>query len=1019
MFDHLFQTIRKKVALRLATNQAKKKSRKHALHLERLDARLVLAGVPGTATLTNGQLVVCGDDTDNTIIVSNAADGRIFVSADFLDADEFFAAADVTSIRITGGDGADTIVATSLSTRATIEGDAGNDTLFGTAFDDTLLGGAGNDTIIAAGGNDTVNAGAGTDDVRGGNGDDILNGDEDNDTLFGGAGNDTLNGNDGDDTLLGGTGSDTANGGAGNDVLVGGESGVDTLNGNDGDDLLFGLSESDIISGGAGADTIYGNEGGDELRGGDGADRIFGGDGVDVLEGNDGADLLTGDDGADAIMGGADGDTVYGGAGADAIAGQAGNDALVGGVNRDVLIGGAGGDVLKGFGSDDVLVGGSTNVDNDSSALAGIAATWASGDDYDARISSIQAQLASGANDDGANDTLEGAEGRDWFLSGSSGDELDQSSDEIALGRDLVVSDDSYATADGETLTVDAAAGLLANDIIPNPSTTTVDTTPVSAPTGGTLVLSDDGSFTYTPNSGTTSDSFTYRVTDTETNSSFTATVAIDVQSQNTAPTAAAASFEVTAGTTFTAVAGTNDLLQGSSDADNDTLMAELVTLPTNGTATINADGTFTYTPNAGFFGFDEFTFRVTDGMDPSDAVVAELVVTGENQLAVKQNVSDRTVVGNVTLPSGIGNNAVFEFEHAADTPELLQVNIDDHVEGVADAPLTLIEYFDFQCPVCAAFHPIVDQMLQDFPNDLQVVRRHLPLTSIHPNAVAAARAGEAAANQGQFEAMGDLLFTRQTDWANLSESEATSLFETYATELGLNLTQFQTDVADQATLDRINRDADEAASVPFNSTPTFVLNGEPFNPSPNTTAFRTSLQQALDDLTSPFVINRETGEITVRDADLLDFDSTSSYSLDVYVDDGTNNQTIKVDIAVGDTAPPALPANAQLIATGTGLEVYDFEVGTGVSPTDGDSVVVEYVGYLPDGTIFDSNSRATFSLTGVIDGFEEGLRGMNVGGRRRMVIPPDLGYGAGGNAGAGISGTDTIVFDVTLLDIA
>ena len=72
----------------------------------------------------------------------------------------------------------------------------------------------------------------------------------------------------------------------------------------------------------------------------------------------------------------------------------------------------------------------------------------------------------------------------------------------------------------------------------------------------------------------------------------------------------------------------------------------------------------------------------------------------------------------------------------------------------------------------------------------------------------------------------------------------------------------------------------------------------------------------------------------------------------------------------------------------------------------------------MPDGSIFDSNDDATFALTGVIDGFAEGLSGMQVGTRRRISIPPELGYGSGGLPQAGIGGTDTIVFDVLLKEI-
>ena len=114
----------------------------------------------------------------------------------------------------------------------------------------------------------------------------------------------------------------------------------------------------------------------------------------------------------------------------------------------------------------------------------------------------------------------------------------------------------------------------------------------------------------------------------------------------------------------------------------------------------------------------------------------------------------------------------------------------------------------------------------------------------------------------------------------------------------------------------------------------------------------------------------------------------------------------------------PPLPNGVFLTPTDSGLEFYDWLEGEGDTPEEGDSVNVNYTGYLPDGTVFDRNLSANFPLSGVIEGFREGLLGMKVGGTRRIVIPPDLGYGSEGNPAAGIGGTDTIVFDVELIAV-
>lgn len=121
-----------------------------------------------------------------------------------------------------------------------------------------------------------------------------------------------------------------------------------------------------------------------------------------------------------------------------------------------------------------------------------------------------------------------------------------------------------------------------------------------------------------------------------------------------------------------------------------------------------------------------------------------------------------------------------------------------------------------------------------------------------------------------------------------------------------------------------------------------------------------------------------------------------------------------------GEPTLEALPDGAEVETLESGLGVYDFEVGTGDQPESRSvSVRVNYAGYIQDtGRQFDAGDGVVFGLSNVIDGFAEGILGMKVGGRRRIIIPPDLGYGAGGNAGAGIGGEDVIVFDVDLLAI-
>jgi VCBS repeat-containing protein len=161
------------------------------------------------------------------------------------------------------------------------------------------------------------------------------------------------------------------------------------------------------------------------------------------------------------------------------------------------------------------------------------------------------------------------------------------------------------------SLSVTAANGVLANDTDPDgdPLTAAV----VQGPANGALTLNADGSFAYVPKanfSGT--DSFTYRANDGSANSAPT-TVTINVTPVNDAPVAVANSYALNEDGTLN-VAAASGVLANDSDVDNAQLTASLVSGPTHGTLTMNADGSFVYKPNANFNGTDSFVYRASDG---------------------------------------------------------------------------------------------------------------------------------------------------------------------------------------------------------------------------------------------------------------------------------------------------------------------------------------------------------------------------------------------------------------------
>ncbi len=165
------------------------------------------------------------------------------------------------------------------------------------------------------------------------------------------------------------------------------------------------------------------------------------------------------------------------------------------------------------------------------------------------------------------------------------------------------------------------------------------------------------------------------------------------------------------------------------------------------------------------------------------------------------------------------------------------------HVTGKVDSKVTLLEYGDFQCPACKAYFPIVQQLKKDYGDKVAFQFRHFPLTQIHQNAFIGSRAAEAASKQGKFFEMHDALYDQQDSWA--SASDPTSIFVTFATQLGLNVDQFKTDMTSTETTDLINADRKAAQDLGSTSTPTFVINGKKLDKNPTDIGGFTSLLDA------------------------------------------------------------------------------------------------------------------------------------------------------------------------------
>ena len=144
------------------------------------------------------------------------------------------------------------------------------------------------------------------------------------------------------------------------------------------------------------------------------------------------------------------------------------------------------------------------------------------------------------------------------------------------------------------------------------------------------------------------------------------------------------------------------------------------------------------------------------------------------------------------------------------------------HVRGRSDAPVTIIEFGDFQCPPCANLSEPINQLERDYRSRLRVVFRHFPLGN-HLHAREAALASEAADLQGRFWEMHDLLYREQSVWSKAQDVRV--LFNAYAGMLGLNIDRFRKDMESEQGKARVKSDEHQAAALSLANTPTIFIN--------------------------------------------------------------------------------------------------------------------------------------------------------------------------------------------------
>jgi len=168
-----------------------------------------------------------------------------------------------------------------------------------------------------------------------------------------------------------------------------------------------------------------------------------------------------------------------------------------------------------------------------------------------------------------------------------------------------------------------------------------------------------------------------------------------------------------------------------------------------------------------------------------------------------------------------------------------LPVGDRDHAQGPAAAPVTLVEYGDYECPHCGAAYPVVKKLQEKLGSKLRFIFRNFPLNSMHPHAEHAAEAAEAAASQNKFWEMHDWIFEHQD---TIEDADLVAAAET----LGLDVAKFTKDMRSQTFLARVKEDFQSGVRSGVNGTPTFFINGVRHDKAPGYEDLLAGLQAVI-----------------------------------------------------------------------------------------------------------------------------------------------------------------------------
>ena len=172
------------------------------------------------------------------------------------------------------------------------------------------------------------------------------------------------------------------------------------------------------------------------------------------------------------------------------------------------------------------------------------------------------------------------------------------------------------------------------------------------------------------------------------------------------------------------------------------------------------------------------------------------------------------------------------------------------HIRGKPDAPITLEEFGDFECPPCGRLSEPIKKLEQDYHSRLRIIFHHFPFAT-HPHARTAAFAAEAAGLQGRFWEMHDVLYREQAAWSKAADAQ--SLFNSYAGMLGLKIDRFKKDMERDEVKKRVDADQQQGTAVGVTVTPTVFINNRALPPTwLNESGLRAAIDAALQAKTAP-----------------------------------------------------------------------------------------------------------------------------------------------------------------------